>query len=365
MRARRSGASLSRAEARRIAIAAQGFVEPRPSGRIDRRHVRRVFERVHVVQIDSVNVFARAHEIAVHARLGAHPRSLLAAMAHDRELVEYWGHEASLLPSRLHPLFRWRMRFAREGKTMWLGLRRFAREQGRYLDRVLDEVRDRGPLTARELSAAGERHGPWWGWSPAKRALVELAAGALGIATVRDLADYFRLDAASARVAAQELVDAGLLVPVHVEGAPAPELLHRDARVPTARAAAAACAILSPFDSLVWSRSRTERLFDFHYRLEFYTPPAQRRFGYYVVPFLLGDRLAARVDLGADRAQGALLVKRVAAEPSCRDSSIVEPLRAELGALGRWLGLNQLVVCERSALGRAISAPASVDRSAP
>ncbi|HZR82831.1 MAG TPA: crosslink repair DNA glycosylase YcaQ family protein [Candidatus Binatia bacterium] len=391
--------TLSREQARRIAIAAQGLLEPRPAGRVDRRHLRRLFDRVHAVQMDSVNVFARAHEIALHARLGAHARDLASAMARDREVFEYWGHEASLMPSRLQPLLRWRMRRAREAKTMWPGLRRFAQEQARYVERVLDEVRERGPLSARELLEPGDRLGAWWGWSAgkralevlfwrgdvcarrrpsfereydvpervlpsevfaaptpderdAKRALVELSARALGVATARELADYFRLDAASAQTAVSELVDEGVLQPVRIEGAKSIDYLHREARVPRN---ASARAILSPFDSLVWHRSRTERLFDVHFRLELYTPPARRTFGYYVVLLLLGDRLVARIDLGASRDERTLLVKRVGIEEDCGESAVLEPLVEELAALGRWLDLRP-VVLDPSRFGRRVAA---------
>jgi uncharacterized protein len=390
--------------ARRIALGAQGLDAARPAGRVDRRHVRRLFAAVGVVQIDSVNVIVRSQELPLWARLGAHRRDLLADMAADTELFEYWAHEASLVPIALHPLLRWRMARAKEGHA-WRRLAMLARDRPQYVEDVYELVRERGPLSAGELSSGESRSQPWWGWtdtkvaleylfwcgriaarrrasfervydltermipaeilavptpseSEAKRALLALAARSLGVATTRDLADYYRLNIPLARPLVADLVEAGELVAIVVEGWSEQAYLHRDARVPRRIAAAT---LLSPFDSLVWERSRTERLFGFRYRLELYTPAPKRVFGYYVLPFLLGDRLVARVDLKADRKAGALLVSGAFAEDgapgkhSLEPGAIAAPLAAELHALADWLGLDRVVTGRRGDLLRPLS----------
>jgi uncharacterized protein YcaQ len=393
--------SLSAEEARRIALAAQGFAEPGPDGtRVDRRHLRRVLDRVGLVQIDSVNVLVRSHYLPLYSRLGPYPARLLDRMAYrHRELFEYWGHECSLLPVRLQPLLRWRMARAAEGEA-WIGLVRFARRRREYIDAVCREVAERGPLAASELSEPGVRRGPWWGWSDGKgalewlywtgrvavagrrqferlydvpervlpaavlaaptpepaeaqRALLRLAAGALGVATARDLADYYRLRVPDARPRLAELVEAGVLEPVTVEGWAQPAFLDRAVRRPRR---VAARALLSPFDSLVWDRYRTERLFGFHLRIELYTPAARRRYGYYVLPFLLGDRLVARVDLKADRARGTLLVPGAFLEPGADRGTVAIALAEELRRLAAWLGLGRIRVGRRGDLAASVRA---------
>jgi len=376
---------LSAGEARRIALAAQGLAEPRHAGG---HALRRVLGRVGLVQVDSVNVLTRAHELVPFARLGPYPRDLLARAAGyaPRRLFEYWGHEASLLPVELQPLLRWRMERARD--DAWGGMRRIAREQPDLVARVLEEVRARGPVAASQLGdrARPRRSGPWWDWTDAKRAieflfwsgqasaarrttsferlydlpervlpapvlaaptpavedaqreLVRIAARACGVAAERDLRDYFRLPVAEARARVAELVEDGELVPVDVEGwGRTPGLLHRDARVPRRVEAAA---LVGPFDSLVWERSRVERVFGMRFRIEIYVPKPQRVHGYYVLPFVLGDRLVARVDLKADRREGVLRVPAAHAEPHAPPHTR-EALRAELALLAGWLGLER------------------------
>lgn len=392
--------------ARRIALGAQGFGTTRPTGRVDRRHVRRMFDSVGVVQIDSVNVVVRSQELPLWARLGAHRRDLLAGMAADGELFEFWAHEASLVPIRMYPLFGWRMERAKEGHA-WAGLGTFAKERPGFVEEIYDAVRERGPLSAGELSEGETRSQPWWGWTDTKlaleylfwcgrtsarrrpsfervydltermipaavlaqptpseqdatHALLALAARSLGVATARDLADYYRIKMPQARPRFPDLVDSGELVPVAVEGWSEPSYLHRDAHVPRRVDAAT---VLSPFDSLVWARSRTERLFGFRYRLELYTPAPKRVFGYYVLPFLLGDRIVGRVDVKADRKAGALLVSGAFAEPGAEPAAIAGPLAGELHALATWLGLDRVVVGRRgdlaAALSGAVAAPTS------
>jgi uncharacterized protein len=387
MSARRRRGGLDAVEARRVALAAQGFDRPRPSGAIDGWALRRVFARVGLVQIDSVNVLARAHYLPLFSRLGPYPRDLLdrAAYRAPRRLFEYWGHEASLIPIALQPLLRWRMERALE--VAWRGMRMVQRDHPGLVAAVLDEVRERGPIAASELiKERPPRQGPWWDWSeskwaiewlfvsgqvttarrrgferlydlpervlPAKviaaptpdeasaqRELLRIAAKALGIAAERDLRDYFRLPTADARERLGELVEAGELVPVEVEGwGRTPAYLHPDARIPRRLDAAA---LIGPFDSLIWERSRVERLFGFRYRIEIYVPAAKRRHGYYVLPFLLGDRLVARVDLKADRRAGVLRVLAAHLEPEAPPETS-EALRAELRTIAGWLELERV-----------------------
>ncbi len=376
---------LSAPQARRIALAAQGFADPAPAGRVDRRHIRRVFDRVSLVQLDSVNVLVRSQYLPFLSRLGPYPRALLDDMAYrSREVFEYWGHEASLLPVALQPLFRWRM----DGANAWGGMRRVARDHPEYVDAVLREVAGRGPISAGELPEPGERHDSMWGWSVGKRAmewlfwtgrlaairrptfervydlperilpaavlaspdpsleeahrrLLLLAARSMGVASARDLADYFRLTVPAVRPRLAELVESGSLLPVAVEGWKQPAFLHPDAVAPRRIQRRA---LLSPFDSLIWERARTERLFDFHYRIEIYTPAPKRRFGYYVLPFLMGDRLVARVDLKSDRTASALLVRSAHGEPGVEPGAVAVALAEELRSMATWLGLERVSV---------------------
>ncbi len=392
--------TISAHRARRIALGAQGFGVPRPTGRVDRRHVRRMLARVGLIQIDSVNVIVRSQELPLFARLGPHRRDLLAGMVEDGELFEYWGHEASLLPIELFPLMRWRMEAAGAKAAGWSGLVRLARERPDYVEAVYREVRERGLMSASELDDPGAKSGPWWGWRHGKQALeylfwcgrlsarrrasfermydlterlippmwldapapsaddahkelLERAAAAHGVGTARDLADYYRLNIPRARPLLAELVEEERLVPAHVEGWTQPAYLHPDARVPHGIEARA---LLSPFDSLIWERSRTERLFDFHYRLEIYTPKPRRVYGYYVLPFLLGDALVARVDLKSDRAASALLVRGAFGEFGYGPATIAGPLAAELALLAEWLGLERVIVGDHGDLAPALRA---------
>jgi uncharacterized protein len=390
---------LSLAEARRIALAAQGFAAPRPSGRIDRRHLQRVLEHTALLQIDSVNVLARAHYLPLYARLGAYPRALLeeAAWGRNKTLFEYWAHEASLLPLHLQPLLRWRMARAARGQGVYGRLKPFAGERRADADAVLQRLASEGPLAASDLDGA-KGGGGWWGWSDAKsalewlfwsgrittatrrpsfervydltervlpqpvldqptpgepdahRRLLHLAARAHGVATAGDLRDYFRLSPADAAPRLTELVEAGELVEARVEGWSQPAYLDPQARRPRR---VRARALLAPFDPLIWERSRTERLFGVRYRIEIYTPADKRLHGYYVLPFLLGERLAARVDLKADRQAGRLLVQGAHAEPDAPAETATE-LAAELAVMAGWLGLERVEVRPSGALAAAL-----------
>jgi uncharacterized protein len=375
---------LSAAEARRVVLAAQGFADRLRERRADGWALRRVLGRVGLLQMDSVNVVARAHYLPLFARAGPYPVELLdrAATLAPRRLFEYWGHEASLLPVALHPLLRWRME--RAHVDAWGSVRRIAQERPRLLDQLLDEVRERGPVTARDLAEdEPRRSGPWWDWSDVKwaieflffsgavttarrrgfermydlpervlpaavlaaptppvadaqRELMRIAARGCGVGTEKDLRDYFRLDPAPARARVAELVESGELLPVRIEGVAAQAYLWHAARVPRT---VDARALVGPFDSLMWERGRVERLFGLRYRIEIYTPAHKRVYGYYVMPFLLGDRLVARVDLKADRQAGVLRVPAIHLEAAA-PSHTREALREELELMAKWLGLG-------------------------
>ncbi len=398
--------TLSLREARRIAIAAQGFavqgLEPAATDPVEARHARRLIGRLGLVQIDSVNVLVRSHYLPLFSRLGPYEAALLDRLAYGgkrRTLFEYWGHEASLIPVEQQPLFRWRMARAERGEGTYGELARFAAERRPYLASVLAEVAARGPLGASELSEAGRGAGGWWGWSDGKRALeflfwaglvttagrrgferlydlpervlpaailatptpeeaeaqralLRIAARAHGVATLGDLRDYHRLDAADARLRVAELVEAGDLQPVTVEGWAQPAYLAPDARLPRRTAARA---LLSPFDSLIWERQRTERLFGVRVRLEIYTPAAKREHGYYVLPFLMGERIVARVDLKADRKGRTLLVQAAHREPEAEAGPVAEALADELRRLAGWLGLERVTVAGAGDLARPLA----------
>jgi len=387
-----------------VAIAAQGFADPRPSGTPDVRALRRVLRRVGLLQIDSVNVLVRSHYLPLLSRLGPYPPALLERSAYraPRELFEYWGHEASLLPVRLQPLLRWRM--ARAAEDAWGSMRRLQAERPGFVQQVLATVAARGPVSAGDIAEARVRPaGPWWDWDETKtalewlfftgrvataarrgfervydltervlpaevlaaptpdpveahRELVRLAAVAHGVATERDLRDYFRLTPGQSRPAVQSLVESGDLLPAAVEGWRQPAYLAPGARLPRRVRAAA---LLSPFDSLVWERTRTERLWGFRYRLEIYTPASKRVHGYYVLPFLLGEDLVARVDLKADRKAGVLRVPGAHLEPGRAAGPVAEALAGELQALAGWLGLGGVAVPERGDLAPALAAALS------
>jgi uncharacterized protein YcaQ len=395
-----SAARLPAGLARRIALAAQGFAEPRPSGAVGTRQLRRTVDRLAVVQIDSVNVLSRSHYLPAFSRLGNYPRTALDELTARRHAVfEYWAHEASFLPVRLHPFLRWRMAAAEE--HAWGNMVRLQKERPGYVAEVLDRVRADGPLRASEIvEPKPDRPGTMWNWHPAKvalewlfftgaitathrttsfekvydltervlppavlsiptpdpadavRELVRTAARALGVATERDIRDYFRLRPGAARTAVAELADAGGLMEVEVPGWGGPAWLDPAARRPRSISARA---LLSPFDSLVWERPRVERIFGFRYRLEIYTPAAKRVHGYYVLPFLLGDQLVARVDLKADRQAGVLRVQAAHAEDDIDRSLVVAALAEELRLMAEWLELDEVGVADAGDLAPELS----------
>nr|WP_084042570.1 crosslink repair DNA glycosylase YcaQ family protein [Mycobacterium avium] len=397
---------LSVAQARRIAVAAQGFTEPRPAGAVTRAHLNRLISKIQVLQLDSVSVTVRAHYAPVFSRLGPYDREVLDRAAwgprSSRLLVEYWAHEAALMAVEDWPLLRWRMRQYRHGR--W-GTH-IVQANPRLADAVVAAVAELGPSTAGQIEAhlAAEprrRKGAWWNRSDTKwvaealfaagvlttatrvgfarhydlvervlpadvlarrvdddeaiRELTLRAAGALGVGTEADIRDYFRLSAAQVKPAIAELVAAGDLERVEVAGWSAPAYLRAGRAVPrTDRGTALLC----PFDPLIFFRPRVERLFEFHYRIEIYTPAAKRRYGYYVWPLLVDGRLAARVDLKADRAEGTLRVLGAFAEPQAPRPRVAAALAGELWSMASWLGLGGLSVADRGDLAPALRAVA-------
>lgn len=406
-------ASLSLKQARRIALAAQGLDKVRPAAPVSARAVGRTFARLHLVQIDSVNVLSRSHYLPFFSRLGNYDRTILHRMAgtHPRRMMEYWAHEASFIrPEHFQDLVLWQNR-------KWIGAHAMDPElRSEVAGRVLEALAAGRPLTAAELTArlghVEDRPKDNWGWNwnavkrvlehlfeeglvsaasrtesferrytltsrvlagsvpaaPAPPAagrepdaaaamirLIDAAAQAHGIGTVRCFADYFRTPLRAAGVAVEHLVDAGRLEPVTVAGWNRPLYRHADAGLPRA---ANGRALLSPFDSLVFERRRLEELFGFHYRIEIYTPEAKRRYGYYVLPFLLRDGIVARVDLKADRATGSLLARASHAEPGAPADTAVE-LAEELQLMAEWLELDRVVVAPvgdlAPALGQAVA----------
>ena len=385
---------LSIAEARRVALAAQGFADPQPSGRVDRRHLRRVMGRLNLLQIDSVPAVIRTQYLPLFSRLGVYRAGLLDQMAYaDGEWFETWAHEASLAPVADEPLLRWEKRRSAEGRT-WESLVKVARTEPGYVAEVLAQVAER-PLAAGELADPRPRSGEWWGsrslgsvaleWlfrigavgvrrrgnfvkvydliervvpaevlarpdpdpADAQRALLVRSARALGVGTAADLIDYYRMPVRDGRARLAEAVEAGELDVVEVEGWSEPAYLHPQARLPRSVDAAT---VLSPFDPVVWKRDRAARLWDFEYRIEIYTPAAKRVYGYYVLPVLVGDSLVGRLDLKTDRAAGALRVLGAFSEPGADRAAAAERIRPRLAELAEFVGVGEVRYSRRGNL---------------
>ena len=399
--------TLSLPEARRHAIASQGF-GPKPAT-ASVVHLRKLAARLYAFQIDSVNVLARAHYVPAFARLGSYPMDALDSLAYRRrELFEYWGHAACLLPISLYPLLRYRMHSEQTQEYM-------RSERGAYMRKAFAELAERGPIAAAELSNPGKRSGNWWGWGDGKmtlehlynsglvaiagrrgferlydiadrvipraaldapvppreeamKQLICLGAKACGVGTFGDITDYFRIDGWRDRVAplrwwerlkgpgrtkpiakrlVSELVEEGRLVIARMEGWKEPAYVLPGVRVPRT---VQARALVTPFDSLVWERSRIERLFGMKYTIELYTPLSKRVYGYYVFPFLLGDTLVARCDLKADRQRKVLLVQSAFLEPGQQARRVVPDLADDLRQMQAWLELDRIEVAERGDL---------------
>ena len=395
---------LSASEARRLALGAQGMNDGRPTGRITRRHLHRVLDRVGLIQIDSVNVLVRSQELPLFARLGPHPRTLIDDAAARGELFEYGVHEASHVPTAHYHLHRWRMRTPQR----WKPLSDLMEQRPSFVEDVYRFVADNGPIAAGDLQQRSGPKGSWWDWDDgkvalealfhegrvsarrrpndfarmyditervipadvlarpavpeleARKELLVLAAGHHGVATVADLADYHRQKPAVCEPLIAELVEEGRLLPVAVEGWDRPAYVLPDVKVPRR---VSARALLSPFDPIVWRRERAERLFGFHYRIEIYTPKAKRRYGYYVLPFLLGDELVGRVDLKADRAAGALMVQSAWGEPGIAEVEVADEMYQELELMAGWLGLERVELAGPGDLTPALARVAG--RTAP
>jgi uncharacterized protein YcaQ len=374
-------------QARRVALAAQGFMRQDRAKPVTWAQMAPMIRRLNLLQIDSVNVLVRSHYLPLYSRLGSYAQASLDERSFGRkkrQLFECWAHEASLLPLDLHPLMRWRMARARNGDGTYVQMDRFGREEKRYLGEVLDFVTRNGPTAASAVPGGGKAEGGWWGWSRGKlaletlfdqgllttatrqgferlydipervipaevlalptpgekdaiRQLLSLSGRALGVATEIDLRDYFRLPIPETRAAIAELAEDGVLIPVAVEGWKQKAYLHRDAAL--ARKAGGT-ALLSPFDPVVWERARAERLYGFHYRIEIYTPAEKRRYGYYVLPFLHGERIAGRVCLKADRQAGVLRANAIHHEAHADPEGTADALAGELKLMAAWLGLS-------------------------
>lgn len=394
-------------QARRMALAAQGFGRPRQGQRVTARQVQQVIDQVAQFQIDSINVVARAHFLPIYSRRGPYDVEVLERAAHraPRRLFEYWGHAASLVDVTLQPALRWRMARARE--EAWGSMVRVVEQHPGLVEKVLAEVAERGPITARQIEHEEERRRDHWGWNwsavktacewllwsgqitsagrnpqferryalpervlPAEvhgqptperaEAITELvarSAQALGVASERCLRDYFRLSAGDTRVAIERLVARGELVPARVDGWGVPLWAWAEARRPRT---VAATALVSPFDSLIFERTRLQALFGVDYRIEIYVPEPQRRYGYYSYCLLHDEAIVARTDLKADRAAGVLRVQSAwrdqAAPPERDDTHIARALAGELVVMASWLGLGEVEVRNRGDLAPRLAA---------
>jgi hypothetical protein len=377
--------SLSIKDARALALAAQGFDKPRTKTKSTTADAVAVIKKLGVIQIDSVNVLVRSQELPLFSRLGDHDRNAIPKATSQGKIFEYWGHEAAHLPVELHPVFRFKMHAARSGKLKHWGLTSFYAENKVFVKRILKHVEINGSTSARDLSTRTTKKSSWWDWDEAKTALEYLfltgelmscgrgsdfarvydtpervlpekilqmptlsetdarkellvrAMRAQGVATLRDLADYYRQKPAVVKPLVSELVEQGVLREVAVDGWQEKAYVHRNVKLPKRLYATA---LLSPFDSLVWCRPRNERLFDFHYRIEIYTPKEKRKFGYYVLPFVMNGQMVGRVDLKADRENSKLLVQSVHTERGVKRSAVNDALTAELRLMASWLGLH-------------------------
>ncbi len=398
--------ALSLAEAQRIALVAQGFSgqsrDAKPNTKPTWLKLAKAIDELHLLQIDSVNVLVRSHYMPLFSRLGNYGRDKLderSLAQTNRHMFECWAHEASLVPLSLHPLMRWRMERARNHDGIYRHFDNFGRQEKTFLKNTLAFIAKNGPTTASAIPGAGKSAGGWWGWSKGKlaletlfdqghvttshrdgferiydltervipseilalptpkedesfRSLMLLSARALGIGTELDLRDYFRLPIAEARTALKALVGDGQLIETKVEGWAKPAYLLPGTRLPKK---AGGAALLTPFDPLVWNRDRAERLFNFHYRIELYTPEHKRKFGYYVLPFLYGQAIAARLCLKADRATGTLRVNQSHIEAGQAQEEIAPAVAHELQRMATWLGLTEVAITRKGNLAKALT----------
>ena len=393
---------LTKLEARRIALHAQGFQNQNRDTKKNWSAIASTIKDLHLLQIDSVNVLVRSHYLPIFSRLGEYDRSVLdkrTLESTNRHVFECWSHEASLVPMELHPLMRWRMDRARAGNGTYRSMNQFAKDQKPFLKKTLEHIRKNGPTGASAIPGSGKGEGGWWGWSKGKmtmetlfdqghvtthrrdkferiydvperviplevlnrstpleaetfRQLISLSAQALGIATEFDLRDYFRLPIAETKTAIAECVENGDLIPVKVEGWTKPSFIHKTTKLPRK---AGGTALLSPFDPLCWERDRTERLFNFHYRIEIYTPQSKRKFGYYVLPFLHGEDLSGRVCLKADRETGTLRANAIHMEEMVDSEETAKAMAGELVRMAEWLGLPNIEIRKSGNLSIALT----------
>lgn len=404
----RISGQLSIVEARRIALAAQGFATPRPTTTVTQKHVAGVLRNVGVIQIDSVNVLVRSQELPLFSRLGSHKRSAIPEATKRGKIFEYWAHEAAHVPVELHPLFRWKMDQARRGDSTHWGLSKFYSANRSFVESIFKRVKSEGPISSRECSTRNGPKGTWWDWDEAKtaleylfltgrlmsrargsdfsriydipervlpesvlvmatpnehdarKALVLRSGASMGIATATDLADYFRQKLTFVRPLIKELVEEGELREVRVEGWKESAYLHPSAQLPKSIQTRA---LLSPFDSLVWCRPRNERLFNFHYRIEIYTPQHKRIFGYYVLPFMLNGEVVGRVDVKAHRAERILRVHGAYAEVGVNLGDVAKQLAAELVEMAAWLDLEKVDIVGRGNLSTKLRSALKVGAS--
>lgn len=389
---------LSISEARRTALAAQGFDRTRPTGVPHQGHIRQLINRLGLLQLDFVNVLVPAHYLVVYSRLGPYDRSRLNRLVYEGgDFIEHWAHEASIVPVEHWPHLRYR----RDDFKPWANSPIMKlRGKKKYLTEVLKRVKEQGALTSNDLPkmpGPKRKPGDWHRSMPrwaleyhfghgdvsvvdrlpnfqrvydlphriidepllstqvsrheGQRALLAQAARAHGIASLLDLADYYRMSRKEAAPRIDELVEEGVLQVATVEGWEETAYLHRDSRIPKSITARS---LLSPFDPVVWFRPRAERLFDFHYRIEIYVPEKKRKWGYYVLPFLMDERIVARVDLKADRQTGTLLVKAAHPEHDIDTEKVTLALAMELGELAGWLGLDKIKVSRKGGFARGL-----------
>jgi uncharacterized protein len=391
--------SLTLSEARRLALAAQGFGKVKTAAASGWAAQAKALEQLHLLQIDSVNVLTRSHYLPLFSRLGNYDRAALdkRTLQHEgREFFECWAHEASLMRMELHPLIRWRMNRAHKGDGIYRSMRDFARNEKTYLNNLLKFVTSHGPTAQSDLPDKSKGEGGWWGWSKGKLALetlfaqgllttakresferfydlpervipteilslptpterdsilrlIDLSGQALGVGTAFDLRDYFRLPVADAKHALEDAVEAGILLPINVEGWRPQAYMHRAAKIPRKITGAA---LVTPFDPICWDRDRAERLFNFHYRIELYTPQPKRKFGYYVLPFLCGESFAGRVCLKADREASVLRANASHIEDMADPYQTAMALNHELKEMARWLGLGGVEVVNKGSLAK-------------
>ena len=386
---------ISARDARRISLQAQGFADVIPKGPIGPRDFKKAMTKMNVIQLDSVQAVCRSHYLPMYSRLGVYEQADLDHwLWNSGKTFETWSHEASVVQVELEPSLRWMKRQARKGAT-WAGLHKMAKQNSGYVAGVLAEVQQNGPINASSLRDPRPRKGQWWDgrsdgtraldWlfrtgevgirrtsnfnrmyepfsnvipekirhevtpvdDTAHRDLLEIAARSHGIGTAADLSDYFRMKLSDVRPRLAELVEDKKLLIAQVQGWEEPAYLHprfKNASPVKART------LLSPFDPVVWCRPRVERIFDFSYRLEIYVPAKKRQFGYYVLPFLLGDQLVGRVDLKADRSSSKLFVQGSYVEKKVNSDRVAQQLSIELNRLRKFLGLNEIVVRRRGNL---------------